>query len=51
MEAECEGKICKEDEFLNSECECVPLGGGVIDPCCGVVFALLAVVGFAIRKG
>lgn len=51
MEAECGGKICAEDEFLNSECECVPLGGGVVGPCCGTVFALLAAVGFAIRKG
>ncbi|MCP4647831.1 MAG: hypothetical protein GY852_08910 [bacterium] len=48
---DCGDKTCAEDEFLNSECECTPLGGGVIDPCCGTVFALLAVFGFVIRKG
>lgn len=51
MSAKCGGKTCGEDEFLNSECECVPIAGGVISPCFGIVSALLAVVGFAIRNG
>ena|GEM_PF-5673195 len=50
MEMECGGKTCGEDEFLNSECECTPLGGGVIDPCCGTGFALLALAGFAASR-
>ncbi len=48
---DCGDKTCAEGEFLNSVCECTPLGGGVIDPCCGTAFALLAVFGFAVRKG
>lgn len=51
LEVECGGKTCGEDEFLNSECECTPLGGGLIDPCFGIIFALLTVFGFTIRKG
>jgi len=47
----CGDKTCAEGEFLNSVCECTPLGGGVIDPCCGTAFALLALFGFVIRKG
>jgi len=43
--------VCAEDEFINSECECTPLGGGLVYPCFGIIFALLAVAGFAIRKG
>ena len=50
MVAECGGKTCAEDEFLNSECECTPLGGGV-NTWCITGFALLALAGFVIRKG
>ena len=49
-EAECGGKTCGEGEFLNSECECTPLGGGVISPCCLPALALLAVFGFSASR-
>jgi|GEM_PF-5323037 len=41
---------CGEDEFVNSECECVPLGGGLVSPCCLSAFALVATTGFLLVR-
>ena len=41
---------CGEDEFVNSECECVPLGGGLVSPCCLSAFALVATAGFVLVR-
>lgn len=41
---------CDEGEFVNSECECVPLGGGLVSPCCLSAFALVATTGFLLLR-